>query len=676
MHKNIVTHIILMKKFYNNVVNRLYNRPTPLILLCKNQLSYLALQLIAKGQSKPERVDQDGRTALIHACINKMSDVALELIKTGQSNEGHADESGSTALIYACKNKMTDVALKLIETGKSKPEHTNNDGRTALSIAEPKGMTVVIAKLKGMSVIDFLNDLLKQRQKRLQNNKNPLKIVINLQDANLEGANLKGANLEEANLEGANLEGANLEGAKIVRVNFKRANLTDANLKRSTLCIINFTDANLTRANLSDCLCNYPDTDYIYFNNANLTDANLTNYVNRSGVNFENANLTRANLSNNEYRSLSNFQRANLTDANLSNLTCNNVCNVSGAEFINTDLTNVNMPEIIRTYIAYYRPGGFVFPTFRGTIYDNLREIDFVHRRARPIDGTVARAVEVHLEFENFEPIKNKYLKIINQPEIDLKREDIYKFITTKFSKNIGELFPKEEATDKIKDFIKVLNKISKNRDSIPKDQEQLIAKSVNFVFTQDDDNFKKEYIKIFLDESCNAYSGSGDNTSCVKGIIERIVLSVGKAAQILCIDGTCKNPTYIALDKLMNPKFDINEEAKDWFDMAPNNQEIKKLSKEERKKHFTNYLINRAKEWGSYSPETKEKINAYADEIDYSFDELQIGGKNRKRLKEKKKTKTVKHIKHRKSVKRMQERKTATRIKRMKYRNSHTIKK
>jgi hypothetical protein len=105
-------------------------------------------------------------------------------------------------------------------------------------------------------------------------------------------------------------------------------------------------------------------------------------------------------------------------------------------------------------------------------------------------------------------------------------------------------------------------------------------------------------------------------------------------------------------------------------------NQEIKDLSQEEKKKHFINYLIKRARELDNYSPEIKEKINTHSNEIGYSFVDLQLGGKNRKRLKEKKKPKTVKHIKQRKSIKRMQERKTVTRIKRMKYRNSHKIKK
>ena len=518
--------------------------------------------------------------------------------------------------------------------------------------------------------IELLKILLEKREEKRQNGENPLDIVIDLPQANLEGADLEGANLE-----GANLEGANLIGAIIVDVNFKHANLTDAHLERSNLYNIDFTDATLIRTNLSDSLHDYAEgRDYTYFKNADLTGANLHNYVNDYEVSFEDANLTGAILSNNRYYGKSSFKNANLTNANLSNLHYESFDpEISGANFTNVDLTNINIPEIIYTYIEDYGEEEdfvFVFPIFTGTIYENLQEEDFLDFLEHPVApetpvAPIAPGFEIHVAFEKFAPIQNKYFEIINQPEIDLENRDIYNFITYEFSKSIGKLFPNEEASTKIKEFIKLLNKI---KDSIPRHQNQLIAKSINFVFTQKDDDFKREYIKTFLDESCNAYTGSGDNTSCVKGIIERFVTSVGKAAEIVCIEGSCENPTYKALDKLMNPKFYIEEEASNWFKMAETSQEIKDLSPRERKQRFINDLIERANELDNYSPAIEEKINAYANEIDYSFTNLQVGGKKRKTVKRKKSMK-------RKKSKTMKKRKTKKYVKRKKTMKSRKIK-
>lgn len=68
------------------------------------------------------------------------------------------------------------------------------------------------------------------------------------------------------------------------------------------------------------------------------------------------------------------------------------------------------------------------------------------------------------------------------------------------------------------------------------------------------------------------------------------------------------------------------------------------------RKEHFIKYIIDRANESGIYNENLRRKIQAYADEIDYSFADLQLGGskrrnkskKSKKRNKSKKKRKTI----------------------------------
>ena len=100
----------------------IYNMASPLINFIKNNDTIKALDDIARGNSNPEIVDTNGKTALIYACQLGMNSVALALIATRQSNPGQVDNDGTTALFYACEAGMNNVALALIRTGNSKPE--------------------------------------------------------------------------------------------------------------------------------------------------------------------------------------------------------------------------------------------------------------------------------------------------------------------------------------------------------------------------------------------------------------------------------------------------------------------------------------------------------------------------------------------------------------------------
>jgi hypothetical protein len=258
-------------------------------------------------------------------------------------------------------------------------------------------------------------------------------------------------------------------------------------------------------------------------------------------------------------------------------------------------------------------------------------------RRRIPMPGRIPRLViepdeqprgvafEIHNAFENFQSIKNDYLDIISQPNEDYG--DIYNYINEKYSSIIIQLFPnQEEETEKIRQLQKLLTKIMNSRFDEYKD---LIGKTVSFVSKQDD-NFKKEYIIAFLNDSCNAYSGGRDNTSCVKGIIERIVLSVGTTVQVLCMDH-CDNETYQKLNALMNPRFKVDDAANNWFQLAETNQEIQAMDKAARKQNFIDYLkaeaIRLDYQGGVIPQNVMDKINTYAETLDYAFADLQLGG-------------------------------------------------
>jgi len=308
--------------------------------------------------------------------------------------------------------------------------------------------------------------------------------------------------------------------------------------------------------------------------------------------------------------------------------------------------------------------------------YSNIEEVNF--NGARNIENAIdlvieninnqpqnpqqqpGIAYEVHVKFAKFEPKKPEFLALINQP--DKQIPDIYTYIKETFTKNITELFPGD--SEKINLFNTAFNKINNRIPPITGELKDLIGKSIDFAFSQGDD-FKREYIKVFLDETCKAYSGPGDNTSCVQGIVERFVLSIGGAVQTLCIEG-CENETYQKLDKLLNSKFDVVETAKEWWANVAETEEIKDMSKEERMENFKNYLRNKAKELDNYNDDTENKITKYANDIEYSFEgeTPQLGGiktrKTRKSKKLKSSAKTRRYNKSKNSTRKTHKNKTS----------------
>jgi hypothetical protein len=258
-------------------------------------------------------------------------------------------------------------------------------------------------------------------------------------------------------------------------------------------------------------------------------------------------------------------------------------------------------------------------------------------------------AFEIHEKFAKILSKQNEYVAIIDQPDYDYRGLDIYYHIHQLFTHFIEVLFPGDN--EKLNQFNTAFERIN-NR--IPENLKPLIYKTLDFVFSQKKD-FIKEYIKIFLDESCRAYSGPNplNNLSCLNGIIERFVTAVGGAVQVLCVSG-CENETYQKLDKLFNPKFDIRETASVWWNTIAETAEIQNLSKEQRKESFITFLRNKAIELDNYNNDIEQQIINYANEIDYSFENLSLGGSR----KPKKTRKTVK-LKKSKQVKNINSRKT-----------------
>ena len=438
----------------------------------------------------------------------------------------------------------------------------------------------------------------------------------NLSDANLNHANLSGANLTEANLSGANLFNAKLYGTDLTR-----ANLSGAILCKTTLYNTIFEDNNLTGNNLSYASIysvNFSDNDT--FIGVNLTGAKLTD-VTFNEVDLSNTNFSRTNIQN------VSLYHANLTDTNLSK-----VYKYTYKEFDKGNRLSYIPESTIIEATTSHTPLEF---------YEKTRVIP---------QGIQGIAYEVHNSYDKFLLVKDKYLSIINQPDSpDYSTKDkLFVFIYNNFEPTIRRIFPEDPR--KLQELDTVFGKLVRGDTTVTSDELELIGKSVNFAFSQDGDNFKEQYIITLLDESCRAYVGSGDTTSCVKGIKERFVLAVGNVVEIICKTG-CENETYKKLDKLLNSKFDVIQETSEWFRNIPTNDKLQQFIKDTMIKKCITDLIVKSSLSGGFNEEINQKINDYVtndvgSEIFGDHLELSGGNKSKKSKKSSKKKSSKKKTK------------------------------
>ena len=419
------------------------------------------------------------------------------------------------------------------------------------------------------SDIEKLNKLLKQRQ-YIYDETNDLDkvsvIEITLEGANLRGADLRNALLYKANLRRANLIDAHLEGAHLEWAHLERANLRDSHLEGAHLEDAYLQQAHLVGAHLEGAHLQWAQLQGAYLEGSYLTEAHL------EGAHLEGAHLTIADL-----------RGAHLEGAHLQ-----------GARLIRTDLTGAHLQGA----------------HLQGVILRNAIGITPL------LQERVGIAYEIHNAFANFEPKKEEYLALIRQPgnpEI-YNKDHIYDYINEMFIQNINTLFPSEKE-QKQKDFKKVFTKM---RGSIYTEDIEFVGKSVTFAFSQNND-FKEQYIIAFLDETCNAYAGSGDTTSCSKGIIERLVLTAGTVVEILCKEG-CDNEIYNKLYKLMKGKMHHHDATKEWFEKAVEDENIKKMTVDQKKADFITFMTKN-------TSLSEDEVKKLANEIEGGFENLQFGG-------------------------------------------------
>jgi hypothetical protein len=269
-----------------------------------------------------------------------------------------------------------------------------------------------------------------------------------------------------------------------------------------------------------------------------------------------------------------------------------------------------------------------------------------------PPTGPGGVAFEIHNAFDNFKI--DKFMEIIRR-EIEAKppsagvlplfenpENPLYPLIVFVFKQTGLSQEAKEEKIRKINVIQRTIENYEGFAANTPK-----ITSVLKFIMTQPRE-FIDTYIDIFITDCLKAYS-TGRQTSCIKGMYERIYYSVRDTVAAMCLDqmqGTgeaplCK-PVYIELFECFYETWPkegpggLNEMLQEWYG---DGEAVSALSPENRIESFVDFVRNKI------NNEMRFKL-AERSIRDYAGSDLNamFGGRRRKRSNSKK---TVKRRKN-----------------------------
>jgi hypothetical protein len=251
---------------------------------------------------------------------------------------------------------------------------------------------------------------------------------------------------------------------------------------------------------------------------------------------------------------------------------------------------------------------------------------------------------EIHVAF--FKIDLKKYLDFINyyidKPESYYKSLNLEEFIENKFFTYIDSKFDEPLKSHLKSKFEKILNKLFQSecyRFSINK-WRILLGKTIDYVFKQDD-KFITTYIITFINDTYDTYKDGLDNVSCAEGIVERFVTIVSSVLEVLCItNADCTDQKSIELYKILTNTIDINEFTQQWAIEHLDTNAIQSMNKEDRKKHFIEFVEYQyaLKKKQSLTKIEIDNILKYANDLDSAgiFERGYFGGKKAKKIKKK----------------------------------------
>ena len=263
----------------------------------------------------------------------------------------------------------------------------------------------------------------------------------------------------------------------------------------------------------------------------------------------------------------------------------------------------------------------------------------------QPQPQPAAVAFEIHHAADKVD--LEEYIAIISEglpePNYYTTLDNILDYVKPKFIDYIEAHFGIEKDTYKTKLNL-LLNKANlataiKNKPI----NKIIVGKSVDFVFRQPEE-FIDFYIHVFIQDCYHAYKGTGDTSSCVKGIFERFFMIVGDAAFSMCPDEEhCDVPNkeiYLKLLILFNKRADKNAFTQEWAERYLESPEIINMLPEDRKKHYIDFMKSKYREVDLLDKSTEDLIQNEATQLNYVFEGLHFGGGKNKTKRRNNKTK------------------------------------
>lgn len=425
---------------------------------------------------------------------------------------------------------------------------------------------------------------------------------IHFEDAHLEGANLEGVNLYDAYLRGAHLEGAHLEGAYLTRAKIDGADFTGAHLDNAFFDDI--SSFNGTRFIDANC------------NGINLDASTL------AGANFRSADFIQTDLEGVDFRG-AHLEGAHFIDANLE-----------GADFSSAFLEDADFQGAITDDNTRFRR--------ENLSQAQLQQLGLLQEIAQPVPGV---AFEIHNLFsalnidgitdylnnfnnDNNHPVNPNAIPDNNEPNILFT--PLIAFI------NKSELFlpdEKEIITNNLQ--TRILQRVQAYGNI--NEFYPLLRSVINFVSRQEN-NFIEQYIRVYIQDCLEAYSGN-NGVSCTKGMVERIITVLNEVSKQMLTEFP-ENQTYNNIKQLF-PNIVFNELVQEWSQKylqdGENEEELARLTVGQRKRHFINFM--RAKYGGLITESILQQINNEATRYENEgiFERMSFGGRRNKKNKKKK---------------------------------------
>jgi len=446
-------------------------------------------------------------------------------------------------------------------------------------------------------------------------------VIDDLENINFEGAHLEGANLENVNLAGAYLTGAHLEGA-----NLAGAYLTQAHLEGA-----DFSGANLDNS-FFDNISNFNGTRFI---DANCFSINLDASTLR-GADFRGADFIETDLQGVDFRGAhleeAHFIDANLEGADFRGAFLDNAFFEGATIDVNTRFTRANLSQTQIQLLGLLQE---IPPPVAGVAFEihnlfSALNIDAITDYLNNFNNDNNHPVNPNAIPDNNEPnnLFTPLIAFINKSELFLpgEKEIITNNLQTiilqrvQLYGNIGALYP-------------------------------LLRSVINFVSRQEN-NFVEQYIRVYIQDCLEAYSGN-NGASCTKGMVERIITVLNEVSKQMLTEFP-ENPTYNDIKRLF-PNIVFNEVVQEWAQKylqdGENEEELASLTIGQRKRHFINFM--RVKYGGLLTESILQQINNEATRYENEgiFERMSFGGRKNKKTRKRKSMKR-KSIKKKKSMK------------------------